>query len=166
MTTVDESRSRLHAAGWNVGETATAGAWIVTGTNGENVIIAHGATQAEAWHRAVEQAEAVDAGMNSRLLSRQRTEAARKFRRRSTLLSSPSPSLRALRRFDDLFRGRTRAWRRRTTGRRSRRDSRRVALVPHGRGENGACAVHGPDQGGNAGGGCEQQMPLPWRLNC
>jgi hypothetical protein len=31
----------------------------VSGTNGENAILAHGDSQAKAWHRAVEQAEAV-----------------------------------------------------------------------------------------------------------
>jgi hypothetical protein len=46
--TVDSSRTRLHQAGWSIGEIATATRWIITG-----------ATQAEAWHRAVEQAEAV-----------------------------------------------------------------------------------------------------------
>jgi hypothetical protein len=35
--------------------------WFVSGTNGENFIRANGASQAEAWHRAREQAEA--AGM-------------------------------------------------------------------------------------------------------
>jgi hypothetical protein len=36
---VDESRDRLHRAGWSVGEIATATRWLVTGTNGgENVI--------------------------------------------------------------------------------------------------------------------------------
>jgi hypothetical protein len=33
--------------------------WVVTGTNGENRVEARGATQAEAWHRACEQAAAV-----------------------------------------------------------------------------------------------------------
>ena len=56
---VDESFDRLHRAGWSVGEIATAGEWVVSGTNGENVIDAQGATQAEAWWRACEQARAV-----------------------------------------------------------------------------------------------------------
>ena len=30
--------------------------WVVTGRNGENLLRTEGATQAEAWHRAVEQA--------------------------------------------------------------------------------------------------------------
>jgi hypothetical protein len=34
----DESFDRLHRAGWSIGETATAGGWLVTGTNGENAI--------------------------------------------------------------------------------------------------------------------------------
>jgi hypothetical protein len=57
--TVDESRARLNAAGWSVGETGTAGGWFVSGTNGENAVNARGRTQAEAWHRACEQAAAV-----------------------------------------------------------------------------------------------------------
>jgi hypothetical protein len=56
---VDESRARLHRAGWSVGEVATASAWVVTGTNGENCLHARGDTQAEAWWRACEQARAV-----------------------------------------------------------------------------------------------------------
>jgi hypothetical protein len=56
---VDESRERLHRARWSVGEIATASAWIVTGSNGENLLQARGAPQAEAWWRASEQARAV-----------------------------------------------------------------------------------------------------------
>ena len=60
--TVDESRRRLHRAGWTVGECAVLGAggrevWRVSRRNGENFIEAAGATQAEAWHRACQQAE-------------------------------------------------------------------------------------------------------------
>jgi hypothetical protein len=57
--TVDESRDRLHRAGWSVGEIATASTWVITGSNGENLLEARGATQAEAWWRACEQARAV-----------------------------------------------------------------------------------------------------------
>jgi hypothetical protein len=61
--TVDESRDRLHRAGWSVGETAVgpehALVWIISGTNGENRIEGRGRTQAEAWHRATQQAGAV-----------------------------------------------------------------------------------------------------------
>ncbi len=56
---VDECRDRLHRAGWSIGETGSATAWIVTGTNGENAIHAEGGSQAEAWYRATLQAEAV-----------------------------------------------------------------------------------------------------------
>jgi hypothetical protein len=56
---VDESRDRLHRAGWSVGEIATATRWLVTGTNGENELRAEACGQAEAWHRACEQAAAV-----------------------------------------------------------------------------------------------------------
>ena len=59
LPSVDESFDRLRRAGWSVGEVATAGEWIVTGTNGENVIDALGETQAEAWWLACEQARAV-----------------------------------------------------------------------------------------------------------
>ena len=45
---VDQALKLLHAAGWNVGDTAfltEAGAlvWLVSGVNGENVIRAEGA---------------------------------------------------------------------------------------------------------------------------
>ena len=56
---VDESRDRLRRAGWSVGEAAFGPAWVVSGTNGENRLHATGATQAEAWWRACEQARAV-----------------------------------------------------------------------------------------------------------
>ena len=56
---VDESLDRLRRAGWSVGDVGTAEVWLVTGTNGENVVHALGRTQAEAWWRACEQARAV-----------------------------------------------------------------------------------------------------------
>jgi hypothetical protein len=53
----------LRRAGWSVGDvrllTAEGAAWLVNGTNGENQVKAQGRTQAKAWHRACEQAEAV-----------------------------------------------------------------------------------------------------------
>src|SRR5262249_47920489 len=59
----DESFARLQRAGWSVGDvrvlTASGPRWLVTGTNGMNAIRAEGATQAEAWQRACEQAETV-----------------------------------------------------------------------------------------------------------
>jgi len=57
--TVDFSRTRLHRAGWSIGETATASGWLVTGTNGENAVSATGKSQAEAWYKALVQARAV-----------------------------------------------------------------------------------------------------------
>jgi hypothetical protein len=57
--TVDESLALLQRAGWSVGETAGASGWLVTGRNDENMISARGASQSEAWWRAVQQAEAV-----------------------------------------------------------------------------------------------------------
>jgi hypothetical protein len=58
---VDESFARLHQAGWSIGEIGGSGVWIVSGSNGENRILAEGQSQAEAWYLATLQAEA--AGM-------------------------------------------------------------------------------------------------------
>jgi hypothetical protein len=44
----DESLAFLRRAGWSVGETATAGGWLVSGSNGENLIYASGLSQSEA----------------------------------------------------------------------------------------------------------------------
>jgi hypothetical protein len=56
----EDSRDRLHRAGWSVGEVGTAGgSWLVSGTNGENMIEAWGRTPEAAWHRACDQAAAV-----------------------------------------------------------------------------------------------------------
>jgi hypothetical protein len=54
----------LHRSGWSIGSTAfatTAGGrvWVVSGSNRENRIRADGATQAEAWQGAVDQATSV-----------------------------------------------------------------------------------------------------------
>ncbi len=56
---------RLHAGGWSVGDTAffdvedCGPVWVVTGSNGETIIRAEGATRPEAWRRALDQAAAV-----------------------------------------------------------------------------------------------------------
>jgi hypothetical protein len=56
---------RLHAGGWSVGDTEFhdvengGQVWVVTGSNGENMIRAEGAMGAEAWRRALDQAAAV-----------------------------------------------------------------------------------------------------------
>jgi hypothetical protein len=59
----DDSFVLLHAAGWSMGDvrllTAAGPAWLVTGAKWENIIEARAATQAEAWHRAVEQARSL-----------------------------------------------------------------------------------------------------------
>jgi hypothetical protein len=59
----EESYDRLHRAGWSIGDAAFAGpagrVWVVSGRNGENLIRAEGPTEAIAWARAVEQAQAV-----------------------------------------------------------------------------------------------------------
>ena len=64
LPTVDASAARLKRSGWSMGDVGTSAGWLVTGTNGENAIEARGSTQAEAWHQACLQAEAV--GMLSR----------------------------------------------------------------------------------------------------
>jgi len=55
----DAAARRLHAAGWSVGEVAGARHWLVSGTNGENLIHAVGKSQAAAWQLATVQASAV-----------------------------------------------------------------------------------------------------------
>jgi hypothetical protein len=50
---VDESLDRLHRACWSVGDYGTATRWVVSGTNGDNIIVAEGMSRAEAWHPAV-----------------------------------------------------------------------------------------------------------------
>ncbi len=58
-----EAIGELHRAGWSVGSAAFTGSagpvWVVSGTNGENMLRAEGATQAEAWGGALSQARAV-----------------------------------------------------------------------------------------------------------
>src|SRR5262249_49587173 len=56
MPAVDECRERLRRAGWSLGEAAAGAAWVVDGRNGENLILAVGASPAEAWRQACEQA--------------------------------------------------------------------------------------------------------------
>jgi hypothetical protein len=61
--TADESRDRLHRAGWSLGEIAfgplAAEVWQVDGQNGENRLLARGRTQSEAWWCACLQAREV-----------------------------------------------------------------------------------------------------------
>jgi hypothetical protein len=45
---IEECRDRLHRAGWSIGEVAASTVWIITGTNGDNMIKAEGKSQAEA----------------------------------------------------------------------------------------------------------------------
>jgi hypothetical protein len=61
---IDEAIRQLHRAGWSIGDTAFTTearvvAWVVSGTNGENLIRAEGSTRAEAWIRAVDQARSL-----------------------------------------------------------------------------------------------------------
>jgi hypothetical protein len=54
----DVSCARLRQAGWSIGEIrGISGLWFVTGTNGESLIRAEGASQAEAWYLATLQSE-------------------------------------------------------------------------------------------------------------
>jgi hypothetical protein len=50
--TFDECRDRLRRAGWPLGETCLGALWQVAGANGENRLLAAGATQSQAWWRA------------------------------------------------------------------------------------------------------------------
>jgi hypothetical protein len=63
---LDDAIGRLHRAGWSAGDAAFrdgGGAgelvWLVSGSNGENLIRAEGPTRSEAWAGAVEQARAL-----------------------------------------------------------------------------------------------------------
>jgi hypothetical protein len=61
--TVGESFTRLQRAGWSVCDvrvlTTQGPTWLGSGHNGENAFSARGVTQAEAWHKACQQLEAV-----------------------------------------------------------------------------------------------------------
>jgi hypothetical protein len=41
---IEACHEGLHRAGWSIGEVGTSSGWLVTGTNGENVIRAVGPT--------------------------------------------------------------------------------------------------------------------------
>jgi hypothetical protein len=56
---VDDSRERLHRAGWSVGENATAAGWVVSGANGENRLLGEGVSQSAGCWRACEEARAM-----------------------------------------------------------------------------------------------------------
>jgi hypothetical protein len=51
---IDEARDRLHHASWSLGEAVWGSTWQIDGRNGENVLLVHGSTQAEAWQCAAE----------------------------------------------------------------------------------------------------------------
>jgi hypothetical protein len=63
FTPSDVALLRLKRAGWSVGDAAFAGekgtTWLVSGTNGENLIRTWGATQGAAWEEAIRQAREV-----------------------------------------------------------------------------------------------------------
>jgi len=61
---IDEAIAILHRSGWSIGDVAFhdgAGGllWLVSGSNGENLIRAEGPTRSEAWIRAVDQARSL-----------------------------------------------------------------------------------------------------------
>jgi hypothetical protein len=61
LPSVDSCRRRLHLAGWSIGDAGLAGpVWLVCGSRGEHLLHAEGRTQAEAWYRARQLAEAVE----------------------------------------------------------------------------------------------------------
>jgi hypothetical protein len=63
----DDSLRQFHQAGWSIGDVAFRDgprgliwlAWLVSRSNGENLIRAEGSTRDEAWAGAVEQARAL-----------------------------------------------------------------------------------------------------------
>jgi hypothetical protein len=62
---ITDALDRLHAGGGSIGDTAFHDiehgrvVWVISGTNGENMIRAEDATCSEAWRRALDQAAAV-----------------------------------------------------------------------------------------------------------
>jgi hypothetical protein len=56
---IDESRDRLHRAGWSIGDYGTANRFLVCGSNGENQVQAGAASRAEAYWGACVQARAL-----------------------------------------------------------------------------------------------------------
>jgi hypothetical protein len=64
----DESFLRLHRFGWSIGDTAGSTpdglVWLVSGSNGENLVRAEGRTRDEAWRNA--EIEALGLGMLGR----------------------------------------------------------------------------------------------------
>jgi hypothetical protein len=59
MHDIDEARDRLRRAGWSLGETVWGSSWQIDGRAGENLLLVHGSTQAEAWQRAAEFARSI-----------------------------------------------------------------------------------------------------------
>jgi hypothetical protein len=60
LSPADVAQIRLRRCGWNVGETAFSGphgtTWVVSGSNGENIIRATDPTQSATWAEAERQA--------------------------------------------------------------------------------------------------------------
>ena len=52
MPPIDDCLGRLQRAGWSVGHAAFGATWQVDGTNGENLLLARGATLEEAYRLA------------------------------------------------------------------------------------------------------------------
>ena len=59
MPPTDDYLDRLKGAGWSVGHAAFGATWQADGANGEDVLIARGATLGEAYRLACVQARAV-----------------------------------------------------------------------------------------------------------
>jgi hypothetical protein len=53
---VESIVDELRRHGWSLGDAKFGDTWMVSGTNGENVILARGGTVEEAWRQAAEQA--------------------------------------------------------------------------------------------------------------
>jgi hypothetical protein len=55
--TGEECLKMLHKAGWSIGEVRCGSRWLVSGTNGKQVLQVEGASQDQAWYEAVKLAE-------------------------------------------------------------------------------------------------------------
>jgi hypothetical protein len=59
---IDAAHERLRQAGWSPHPASWpyAGAWVVTVSNGDRILLSTGATEAEAWRHLCRQADALD----------------------------------------------------------------------------------------------------------
>ena len=61
---IAEAMFRIHCSGWSIGDAGFVGkagvkTWLAIGRNGENLLRAEGATEVEAWRRALDEARAL-----------------------------------------------------------------------------------------------------------